>query len=76
MEGGDWGDTELVLDEGTPTIDINVEAVASLCASFHSIEGGVVAGEGLLEGEEEVGEEGGGWDVGDDDLELPPDLVS
>lgn len=21
-------------------------------------------------------EEGGGWDVGDDDLELPPDLVS
>ena len=23
----------------------------------------------------EVDEEGGGWDVGDDDLELPPDLV-
>lgn len=21
-------------------------------------------------------EEGGGWDVGDDDLELPPDMVS
>ena len=24
----------------------------------------------------EVDEEGGGWDVDDDDLELPPDLVS
>ena len=27
----------------------------------------------MLAGEEEG--EGGGWDVGDDDLELPPDLV-
>ena len=36
-----------------------------------SPEGGF--GEGL--DEEGVGGEGGGWDVGDDDLELPPDLV-
>jgi hypothetical protein len=28
-------------------------------------------GDGVMEGEE-----GGGWEVGDDDLELPPDLVS
>lgn len=28
-------------------------------------------GEGVMEGEE-----GGGWDVDDDELELPPDLVS
>lgn len=27
--------------------------------------------EGVMEGEE-----GGGWEVGDDELELPPDLVS
>ena len=33
------------------------------------------AGEGDLEGVME-GEEGGGWEVGDDDLDLPPDLVS
>ena len=32
------------------------------------------AGEGDLEGVME-GEEGGGWEVGDDDLDLPPDLV-
>ena len=30
-------------------------------------------GEDGLEGEDE---EGGGWDVGDEDLVLPPDLVS
>lgn len=29
-----------------------------------------------MEGEEEEPGEEGGWDVGDDDLELPPDLVS
>ena len=35
-------------------------------------EGGVLEGEGdLLEGDEE----GGGWDVDAEDLELPPDLV-
>jgi len=32
-------------------------------------------GEGLEDDEDLVGGEGGGWDVGDDDLELPPDLV-
>ena len=44
-----------------------------------SAEGGLVGGgggggelEGVMEGEEE----GGGWEVGDDDLDLPPDLVS
>ena len=30
-----------------------------------------VGGEDMMEGEE-----GGGWDVDDDELELPPDLVS
>ena len=28
------------------------------------------------EGEDDIGGEEGGWDVGDDDLELPADLVS
>ena len=32
-------------------------------------------GDGDIEGVME-GEEGGGWDVDDDELELPPDLVS
>lgn len=38
-------------------------------------DGVLIGGEGevgVMEGE---GEEEGGWDVGDDDLELPPDLV-
>ena len=35
-----------------------------------------MGGEGLMEGEEDKGSEEGGWDVGDDDLELPADLVS
>ncbi len=39
-----------------------------------SEDGEEVGGEGEEE-EESEGEEGGGWDVGDDDLELPPDLV-
>ena len=33
------------------------------------------AGEADMEGVME-GEEGGGWEVSDDDLDLPPDLVS
>ena len=44
-----------------------------------AIEGELVSGggggDGDLEGVME-GEDGGGWEVGDDDLELPPDLVS
>ena len=38
-------------------------------------DGVLIGGEGevgVMEGE---GEEEGGWDVGDDDLDLPPDLV-
>ena len=45
---------------------------------FYSPEGELVSGgvgDGDLDGVME-GEEGGGWEVGDDDLELPPDLVS
>ena len=44
---------------------------------FVHVDGEIVsgAGEGDLEGVME-GEEGGGWEVGDDDLDLPPDLVS
>ena len=40
-------------------------------------DGGIVtgAGEADMEGVME-GEEGGGWEVSDDDLDLPPDLVS
>ena len=40
-------------------------------------EGEIVTGDGG-DGVEDVmeGEEGGGWDVDDDELELPPDLVS
>lgn len=34
------------------------------------------AGFGPSEEKIEIDEEGGGWDVDDDDLELPPDLVS
>ena len=44
---------------------------------FYSPEGELVSGgvgDGDLDGVME-GEEGGGWEVGDDDLELPPDLV-
>ena len=38
-------------------------------------DGVLIGGEGevgVMEGE---GEDEGGWDVGDDDLDLPPDLV-
>ena len=38
------------------------------------VSGGGGVGDGDLDGVME-GEEGGGWEVGDDDLELPPDLV-
>ena len=42
------------------------------CTLLCFTEGGVLEGEGdLLEGDEE----GGGWDVDAEDLELPPDLV-
>ena len=49
-----------------------------MLSSLHSdgeLVSGVGAGDGDLDGVME-GEEGGGWEVGDDDLELPPDLVS
>lgn len=42
---------------------------------FSRTDGALIGGEGevgVMEGE---GEEEGGWDVGDDDLDLPPDLV-
>ena len=42
---------------------------------FLRTDGALIGGEGevgVMEGE---GEEEGGWDVGDDDLDLPPDLV-
>ena len=44
-----------------------------LCSDGELVSG-VGAGDGDLDGVME-GEEGGGWEVGDDDLELPPDLV-
>ena len=47
--------------------------------SFAAIEGELVSGGGGAGGlgdDVMEGEEGGGWEVGDDDLELPPDLVS
>ena len=46
---------------------------------FAAIEGELVSGGGGAGGlgdDVMEGEEGGGWEVGDDDLELPPDLVS
>ncbi len=40
-------------------------------------DGEIVTGDGNEDGEDVMeGEEGGGWDVDDDELELPPDLVS
>ena len=47
--------------------------------SFAAIAGELVSGGGGASGlgdDVMEGEEGGGWEVGDDDLELPPDLVS
>ncbi len=49
------------------------DCVCSICFSiWNCAEGGIGGDE--VEGEE--AEEGGGWDVEDDELELPPDLVS
>ena len=55
-----------------------------VCNDFNfsgAIEGELVSGSAGLGGDGDLdgvmeGEEGGGWEVGDDDLELPPDLVS
>jgi hypothetical protein len=54
--------------------------VLVLCFFFAALDGELMSGggggglgddgDGVMEGEE-----GGGWEVGDDDLELPPDLV-
>ena len=50
---------------------LSFDKCLSLCLLYFT-EGGVMEGEGdLLEGDEE----GGGWDVDAEDLELPPDLV-
>ena len=43
---------------------------------FAAIEGELVSGGGGGGGLGDDVMEGGGWEVGDDDLELPPDLVS
>ena len=55
------------------------DIIKALSFPCPTVEGELVtgggAGEGDLDGVME-GEEGGGWEVGDDDLELPPDLVS
>lgn len=52
-----------------------VTAMLFLHYIFSRTDGALIGGEGevgVMEGE---GEEEGGWDVGDDDLDLPPDLV-
>lgn len=82
--GDGWGDdAALVLDEGTLYFIQQLFIVE--CASydlpsllnvntFISIEGGF--GEEGTDGDILGGDEEGGWDVGDEDLVLPPDLVS
>ena len=50
-------------------------AQSQLWWSFTRSDGALIGGEGevgVMVGE---GDEEGGWDVGDDDLDLPPDLV-
>ena len=63
---------DLVEHEGKTMPANQKHVIVFICLLFFS-EGGFVDAVG---GEEvEIGEEGGGWDVDDDDLELPPDLV-
>ena len=47
------------------------------CAAIEGVLVSGGGGGGLGDDGDDVmeGEEGGGWEVGDDDLELPPDLV-
>ena len=63
------------------SIFVVIFSTCIMCVCFYAaIEGELVSGggggglgddgDGVMEGEE-----GGGWEVGDDDLELPPDLV-
>ena len=46
------------------------------CMCFFAVDGFGMPSEGMDEDLVGGDEEGGGWDVGDDDLDLPPDLVS
>ena len=56
--------------------DFNFESYFSGAVEGELVSGGGgLGGDGDLDGVME-GEEGGGWEVGDDDLDLPPDLVS
>ena len=56
------------------SLSLSLSLSVSPCTEGELVSG-VAGGGGDLDGVME-GEEGGGWEVGDDDLELPPDLVS
>jgi len=79
--GEGWGeDAALEIDEGTYFfLKSDFLFVVLFFINFHLInlitEGGF--GDDGLDGDILGGdEEGGGWDVGDEDLVLPPDLVN
>lgn len=76
-DGEGWGDSDLVLDEGISRYSVLHFYCLLFCIGLlPNFQFLVDAGFGDPEEKLEIDEEGGGWDVGDDDLELPADLVS